>query len=276
MHEQPKILCVDDEVNILRALRRLLLDEDYAILTANSGEEALELLEKEYPVHLILSDYRMPGMNGVDFLKRVCERWPKIIRIVLSGYADTASIVSAINEGQIYKFIPKPWNDDELKVTIAKAFEVYFLNRQNEILSDELRQTNEELSTINQNLEQIVRERSADILLQNKALRFAQNVLHFLPAAVLGIDREGMIALSNRLADEILAREASSLTGLESKSSLPAELWTLIQDIPPSRTLSRSIVINGSTYLVKAEEINGADDRHGKIVFLLPMDQCAL
>ncbi|MBI4791996.1 MAG: response regulator [Deltaproteobacteria bacterium] len=273
MHEQPKILCVDDEVNILRALRRLLLDEDYEILIANSGEEALELLEKEYPVHLILSDYRMPGMNGVDFLKRVCERWPKIIRIVLSGYADTASIVSAINEGQIYKFIPKPWNDDELKVTIAKAFEVYFLNRQNEILSDELRQTNEELSTINQNLEQMVRERSADILLQNKALRFAQNVLHFLPAAVLGIDLEGMIALSNRLADEILAREGSSLTGLDMQSSLPSELCTFIADITADRKLSRTLTINGRAYLVKAEQMDGADGHQGKIVFLLPSEQ---
>ena len=273
MHEQPKILCVDDEVNILRALRRLLLDEDYEILIANSGEEALELLEKEYPVHLILSDYRMPGMNGVDFLKRVCERWPKIIRIVLSGYADTASIVSAINEGQIYKFIPKPWNDDELKVTIAKAFEVYFLNRQNEILSDELRQTNEELSTINQNLEQIVRERSADILLQNKALRFAQNVLHFLPAAVLGIDLEGMIALSNRLADEILAREGSSLTGLDMQSSLPPQLCTFIADITADRKLSRTLTINGRAYLVKAEQMDGADGHQGKIVFLLPSEQ---
>ncbi|RJX26231.1 MAG: response regulator [Desulfurivibrio sp.] len=126
MSEQVKILLVDDEPNVLRALKRLFIDEDYEIITAASGEEGLSMLEKEYPVQLILSDYQMPSMDGVDFLKRVCQKWPQTIRIVLSGYADMATIVAALNEGQIYKFIAKPWDDNELKVTIAKAIEVYF------------------------------------------------------------------------------------------------------------------------------------------------------
>ncbi|MCJ7602312.1 MAG: response regulator [Desulfobulbaceae bacterium] len=181
MSEHVKILCVDDEPNVLRALKRLFIDEDYEIITAESGEDGLAILEKEYPVQLIISDYRMPVMDGVDFFKMVCEKWPKTIRIVLSGYAYTAAIVAAINEGQIYKFIAKPWDDIEIKVTIAKALEVYFLNRQNERLTSELRQANEELGIINLNLEEIVRERTNDILFQNKVLQFSQNVLHCLP-----------------------------------------------------------------------------------------------
>jgi len=130
MNGEIKILCVDDEPNVLNALKRLFLDEPYTILTAASGQEGLEIIEKEN-VQIIISDYRMPGMNGVDFLKEARKKWPDTVRIVLSGYADTAAIVSAINEGQIYKFVPKPWNDEELKVTISNAIERYHLFKKN-------------------------------------------------------------------------------------------------------------------------------------------------
>ncbi len=130
MEEQIRILLVDDERNVLRSLQRTFLDEDYEILTACSGSEGLSILESVSPVQVIISDYRMPEMNGVDFLREVCKKWPDTVRIVLSGYADTVSIVSAINDGEIYKFIPKPWNDDELKVAIANALERYYLNQE--------------------------------------------------------------------------------------------------------------------------------------------------
>ena len=128
MTENVTILCVDDEANVLKSLKRLFLDEDYEILTAESGSEGLVLLEqRQQPVQVVISDYRMPEMDGVAFFKEVHDRWPDTVRIVLSGYADTAAVVAAINEGQVYRFIPKPWNDDELKVTIAKAVDLYFL-----------------------------------------------------------------------------------------------------------------------------------------------------
>ena len=99
MSDKTRILCVDDERNVLRALERLFLDDDYEILTASSGEEGLELLNAAPQVQVVISDFRMPGMNGVDFLKQVFETHPDTIRIVLSGYADTAAVVAAINEG---------------------------------------------------------------------------------------------------------------------------------------------------------------------------------
>src|SRR5664279_3494055 len=126
MEEQIRILLVDDEKNVLKALERTFLDEEYEILKASSGIDGLSILESVSPVQVVISDYRMPEMNGVDFLREVCKKWPDTVRIVLSGYADTASIVSAINEGEIYKFISKPWNDDELKVAIANALERYY------------------------------------------------------------------------------------------------------------------------------------------------------
>lgn len=106
MADVVKILCVDDERNVLKALRRLFMDEDnYDILVAESGAEGLALLEEEEDVRMVISDYRMPEMTGVEFLSQVYEKWPDTMRIVLSGYADTAAVVEAINLGQIYKFI---------------------------------------------------------------------------------------------------------------------------------------------------------------------------
>jgi two-component system NtrC family sensor kinase len=152
MDEQIRILFVDDEKNVLRSLQRTFLDEDYEILAASSGAEGLSLLQEVSPVQVVISDYRMPEMTGVDFLREVVKHWPDTVRIVLSGYADTASIVSAINEGDIYKFIPKPWNEDELKVTIVNALGKYFLNKKNRELSDELSCKNEELARTNDEL----------------------------------------------------------------------------------------------------------------------------
>src|SRR5208282_108119 len=94
MSEQIRILFVDDERNVLRSLERTFLDEDYEILTASSGAEGLSVLKSVSQVQVVISDYRMPEMTGVEFLREVCKGWPDTVRIVLSGYADTASIVS--------------------------------------------------------------------------------------------------------------------------------------------------------------------------------------
>ena len=129
------------------------MDSSYEILTADSGEKGLIVLEQTSQIQVVMSDYRMSGMNGVDFLREVCKKWPDTVRIVLSGYADTASVVAAINEGEIYKFIPKPWNDDEIKVTISNAVERYMLHKSNQELTKRLSDANDELSLVNNNLE---------------------------------------------------------------------------------------------------------------------------
>ena len=116
------VLCVDDEVNILRSLKRLLRKEDYRLLTASSGEQGLEIL-KENAVNLVISDQRMPGMSGIEFLARVKEGYPDIIRAILSGYTEVDAIMDSINRGHIYKFLLKPWNDQNLILDIRQALE---------------------------------------------------------------------------------------------------------------------------------------------------------
>ena len=148
MGETIKLLCVDDERNVLRALERIFMDEEYEILSATSGEEGFALFTANPDIQVVISDYRMPGMNGVEFLRQICEKYPDTVRIVLSGYADTASVVSAINEGQIYKFVSKPWSDEELRQTVAKAVESFALNHQNKELKKELEELKRELAAL--------------------------------------------------------------------------------------------------------------------------------
>lgn len=128
-----RILFVDDEENVLKAMRRIFRQENYTIVTAASATEALALLEIE-PVHVVISDHRMPGMSGADLLRRIKSLYPRTIRIMLTGYADVDAIMGAINEGAVYKFITKPWNDEDLRLTVSLALEQFDLITENESL----------------------------------------------------------------------------------------------------------------------------------------------
>ena len=263
------ILCVDDEANVLKALRRLFLDEDYEIITAESGEEGLEELDNEPGVQVVISDYRMPGMNGVDFLKEVYARRPDTVRIVLSGYADTASIVSAINDGQIYKFIPKPWNDDELRVTIANAIELYFLQKENSSLSKDLQDANEELKIINQNLEKMVEERSQELLFQNRVLAKAQFILDSLPVGVLGVDLNDMIVQFNRRSAELLGCPGLSKLGTDAGNELPAELTSILNMLHDGgQQIHKEVTLDGKQAHITGVYMQGEEGQEGKILVL--------
>lgn len=142
-----RILLVDDEPNVLKALQRVFRQENYAVLTASGGQEALALLSRE-PFHLMISDYMMPGMTGAELLRQVKAVKPEIIRIMLTGHADTSAVMGAINEGAVYKFILKPWNDDDLRVTVALALEQYDLIQKNKTLQQDNAQKSKEISAL--------------------------------------------------------------------------------------------------------------------------------
>lgn len=145
-----RLMLVDDEDNILRALRRALVPKDgqasqYTIEIFTSPHAALQRAD-EVKFDLVMSDYRMPEMDGVQFLRLFREKQPDAARLVLSGYADLEGIISAINEAQIFRFISKPWHDAELHVTLTQALAYHALLAENRALADRVRAQQGKLS----------------------------------------------------------------------------------------------------------------------------------
>jgi response regulator RpfG family c-di-GMP phosphodiesterase len=157
-----RLLCVDDEANILNALKRLFRSQGYDVLTAGSGAEALELLGK-FDVDLVISDMRMPEMDGAQFLEQARKRWPDTIRILLTGHSDMNSTVAAINQGGIHRYISKPWDDHDMVATARQALELRTLMRENARLVELTRKQNIELQTLNAGLEDVVAQRTASL-----------------------------------------------------------------------------------------------------------------
>lgn len=259
--EQIKILCVDDERNVLRALERIFLDDDYEIVLAGSGDEGLKAMEESGPFQVVVSDYRMPVMNGVEFLKGVYDRWPETVRIVLSGYADASAIVAAINEGHIYRFIPKPWNDDELKVTIQNCLERYFLLKKNSELL-------EKLSAANQALEEKVQLRTEQLELRNRALEFSQNLMGNLPVGVAGIAADGMIAYCNSIATRLLKNVCGDLLGADVDSCCDVTFVRLVEQVRRDKTISVDATLSGFPCRVLGRTVDSGGSEAVVLVFL--------
>jgi response regulator RpfG family c-di-GMP phosphodiesterase len=165
----PTLLCVDDEPNILSSLRRLLRPQGYRILTAESGAEGLAILETQN-VDLVISDMRMPMMDGAHFLAEVRQRWPNAVRLLLTGYSDIPSILDAINRGEIYRYIAKPWDDNDMLLMVHGALERSALLREKQRLEALTLQQNEELKALNRDLEARVKTRTRELSQSNDAL----------------------------------------------------------------------------------------------------------
>ena len=158
-----RILVVDDEKKILRAVERLFFEDKYDVMTASSAKDGLSILSDMMPVQVVISDYRMPEMDGIEFLKQVNRRWPDVVKVILSGYEDSGKVIPFIDEGKIDKLILKPWNNNELRVSIANAVEIYELRKRNRELADELNRTNNTLQDLNNNMEEIIAEKTAEL-----------------------------------------------------------------------------------------------------------------
>ncbi|MDB4921627.1 response regulator [Mucilaginibacter sp.] len=144
------ILYVDDEENNLFSFKATFRIK-YNVLTALSGDRALEILEKNL-VHIIITDQRMPEMTGVEFLEKVLEKHPEPMRVLLTGYADMEAVVDAVNKGKIFHYLTKPWNEEELDLTIQSAYAKYLERAQ-------LKETNEKLEVSNEQLEFLLRQK---------------------------------------------------------------------------------------------------------------------
>lgn len=233
--KQPTLLCVDDEPNILSSLRRLFRAKGYRVLVAESGDAGLQVLATE-AVDLVISDMRMPEMDGAHFLELVRARWPDTIRILLTGYADVSSIIEAINRGEIYRYIAKPWDDNDMLLVVRDALERKVLENEKLRLEELTQRQNDELKALNASLEGKVRERTADLNKANDSLLGANEKLKtsFLTSIKVFsnlIEMRGghLSGHSRRVAD--LARKIAAKMGVEGKALQEIFIAGLMIDI---------------------------------------------
>ncbi|MEO7495816.1 MAG: HD domain-containing phosphohydrolase [Massilia sp.] len=224
----PTLLCVDDEPNILSSLRRLFRAKGYRVLTAEGGAAGLALLEQEQ-VDLVISDMRMPEMDGAQFLEHVRNRHPDTVRLLLTGYSDITSILAAINRGEIYRYITKPWDDNDIVLLVRDALS----RRALEMLA---RRQTEELRLLNASLEAKVEARTEELRASHASISSANEKLkrNFITTIKIFSSmiemRGGMLAgHSRRVAD--LARRIAAKMGLDAKASQEVFIAGLLHDI---------------------------------------------
>jgi putative nucleotidyltransferase with HDIG domain len=204
---QHKILFVDDEVNALSAFKRLFfIENDIEVYTAKNGTDALKILGCQ-EIDLVVSDMRMPQLNGNDFLKYIRDKYPNIMRIMLTAYADVPTTLDAINKGEVFRFLTKPWHDEELKATVKSALEYLELKKRNDELSKVIWNKNRELSVLNKTLENKVRQRTAkleelndQLLLMNEVLKQNFDEIIYLLIGTISLIHKDLAAHSKRVA----------------------------------------------------------------------------
>lgn len=261
------MLFVDDEINVLQSLKRVFRKEPYQILTASSGKEGLEILEKTH-VDLVISDQRMPEMNGVEFMAQIKERLPNIMRIILTGYTNVNSITAAINEGNVYKFILKPWEDDQLKEAVREALEVYRLRMKNIELTEKIKKQNEDLLWLNENLETEVRKRIKEIELQTHALKLSHEILEHLSVVVIGLDADKLIVFINKLARDMFGKEGRSLLGSQVKDFFDREIIELIDKTAETSLPQETKYIHegNRSFLIKCVPLDSKSGSRGMVL----------
>lgn len=229
------LLLVDDEQNILSAISRVLRRENYSIVTFTDPKEALRELNR-IPIAVAISDYNMPSMKGTEFLAHLKDVSPNTIRMILTGFADISTAMEAINRGEVYRFISKPWNDEDLKVTIRRAVEQYTLVIENKRLNELTKKQNAELSDLNKHLEQKVEIRTKIINEQKNQLEnlyktleknFYDSVKVFI--GLLEMHDSSLGAHSKRVAE--LARGTAAKLYLPQNEIDDVELAGLLHDV---------------------------------------------
>jgi len=263
------LLLVDDEENILSALTRLLRRDGYKIYRANGGKAGLDLLQT-HEVGVIISDQRMPEMTGVEFLSEVKKLYPGTVRMVLSGYTDLNSVTDAINQGAVYKFLTKPWDDELLRNNVSEAFEYFELKQDNQRLTQELQQANEKLSEINKGLQSQVAEEAGKASSNLKVLQMEQEILDGLPIGVVGVDDNGLLVMANRKALQLLGQQQAIMVGDLAQDLLPAELADLLAQKLEGRSETYTAQIGTTTIQVLVSRLGRSSGGQGTVLVLIP------
>jgi len=259
--KETSLLILDDETNILSACTRLFRSEAFGVFTTTDPQEALRTIETQ-DIKVVLSDQRMPIMSGVEFLKQVKERKPDVIRILFTGHTDIQTAEEAINKGEVYRFINKPWQDEELRVVLREAMQRYDLVAENRKLFELTQKQNRELQVANAQLKVLIEKEKAfssttshelrtplasikmavDLIAQMTAGQLDEETSSYLDVAKRGVDR------LSRLINDIL-----SLSKLESGVEvMPTELRQ-INDIIRETAETQKLVAEQKGLYLKTE-----------------------
>jgi putative two-component system response regulator len=216
-----RLLIVDDEQSIINCVTRQLRNEEYEIYSASSGEAGLRLIENKN-IGVVISDFNMPGMTGIDFLNRVKKIRSNIVRILFTAYASMENAINAINNVQIFRYMTKPWSQEEINRTVKQAFEYYNLAAENERMQKEIAEKNRQLQSINENLEHLVSKRTS--LLEDS---IREGVVMLAMAAEAKDDDTGDHL--KRIA--LLTKEVCLAYGLSNEQSEKISFFSVMHDI---------------------------------------------
>ncbi len=222
------VLCVDDEPGILSALKRSLRSSDVAVITATNGAQALEFMA-ELPIDLVISDMRMPGMDGAQLLERICRDWPDTVRILLTGYSDVAATILAVNRGRIFRYLQKPWDERELVETVREGLELRQrlkdearLLGMSAVQGEQLRQLNDELQQLQE--QHAADRRNSDSARQRHYLQSVKVLTNLLEVRCTGLFEHG-----RRVAT--LARDLARSMEMPSEAVLDVFVAGLLHDV---------------------------------------------
>ena len=204
------LLIVDDEEEVTKSLKRIFRKQ-YNVRSATSAEEGLDIMD-EVTVHVVISDQRMPGMKGTEFFKEVKDRHPKAVRMILTGYSDLDAVVNAINEGQVYRYITKPWEPDQLNAIVKDSFDRYRLRAENDRLMKELEQANETLELrVAERTEALAKAK--DRIAANEA-RY-RLIFEHSPLGIFHFDEKGLLTACNPKMIEIMGISKDQIVGFD-------------------------------------------------------------
>lgn len=274
------IMFVDDEANILSSLQRLFRPLGYRIFTAEGSAQGLDILAREH-IDLVVSDMRMPEMNGAQFLEKVRASWPDTVRILLTGYAEMGATIDAINKGQIYRYVSKPWDDNDIVLTVRLALQQKMLEREKQRLEELTFRQNDELKDLNAHLEEkvLARTKSLNETMQSLDAAYEKLKKSFITSVrvfsnLIEMRNPSKSGHSRRVAD--LARKVAQKMGMTAAEVQDIFIAGLLLDVGkiglPDRLLDRSFntlsfdertevvkyPVKGEMALMALEQLQGA------------------
>lgn len=206
-----RILIVDDELSTLNSLRRFFRSKGYAVLTAENAQQGFEIIQQNPSIQLVISDYKMPGGNGVDFLSEVAHIRPEIRRMILSAHHDSTILLAAMNMGRVHRYLVKPWNSDELMAVVDEQFLEYQKDESDRIKIREQAGKLQMLALSNRQLELLISERTAELVTRENALQEANVRLRHLTGHLEKLRDEERRAIARDIHDDL----AQSLTAIQ-------------------------------------------------------------